>query len=190
MRVCLHCKTRFEPWITSMQRGCSYDCLAELARKDRERKAAEAKKIERATDRAKREALKRLPDLIAEAQREVNRYCRLRDLYYHGRVCISCGASPENKYGGTMDAGHYRSRGSAPQLRYYTPQIAMQCVRCNRDRAGERDRFRAGLVGRIGLEKVEAIEAMNGPANTDRAYLIRIKKVFSKKANRMQRRLA
>lgn len=186
--ICTHCAKPFERRYTSMQAVCSPRCAARKVAADKRAKA-EAAKAEKRADRAKLESFKRLPTLIAEAQHEVNRYVRLRDELRYGRVCISCGARPTNKPGGTLDAGHFRSRGSAPHLRFYLPQIALQCVRCNRDRGGERDGFKRGLVERLGAERVDAIEAMNFPSTVDREYLRRMKRVMAEKANRMKKRL-
>ena len=59
--------------------------------------------------------------LIERAQASVNAYARLRDYY---DPCMSCGKDRETieaeqgwKPGGAWDAGHYRSRGAAKQLR-------------------------------------------------------------------------
>ena len=186
--ICAHCSKPFTRRYSTLQAVCSPKCAQAKVNADKRAKKA-AQIAERKVDKAKLDAMKRLPVLIDEAQREVNRYVRLRDERRYGRVCISCGSKPTNKPGGTLDAGHFRSRGSAPQLRFYLPQIALQCVRCNRDRGGERDGFKAGLSLRLGAERVAAIEIMSGPANVDRDYLLRMKRVMAKKANREKKRL-
>lgn len=85
-----------------------------------------------------------------------------------------------------MDAGHFRSVGSAPHMRFYLPQIALQCVTCNRYQGGRQLDFRRALVARHGSDWVERLEAMQGLAKFDVDYLKRLKRVFSKKARRYE----
>ena len=177
-KKCKACRQQFTA-LRPLQSACSPACALDLAAKARE-------KQERATDKAKREKLKTRSDWIKEAQAAVNRYVRLRDA---GRPCISCGGSPEQKRGGTMDAGHYRSTGSAPHLRFYTLNIAAQCVPCNRHLGGNAVEFRRGLVKRLGLPKVEAIEAMHWSPKWSIDYLKRLKKLAAKKARRLEKRM-
>mgnify|MGYP001567349819 CR=1 FL=1 len=158
-----------EPWITRQ--------LAKQA-------AAKAKK-ERAAVKARKEKLKTRREWIAEAQTVINRYVRLRDA---GCGCISCGNKPGNRFGGTMDCGHFRSVGSAPHLRFHLWNMAAQCVRCNQHLGGNAIEYRRGLVERRGLERVEQIEAMQGVAKWDIPYLKRLKAVFAKKTRRLEKR--
>jgi hypothetical protein len=177
------CEMCFKPFIVQRmsQRVCSPLCAARWV------KAAKAKG--RRELRARKEKLKGRREWLAEAQQAVNKYVRLRDMA-KGYGCISCGARPGEKFGGTMDAGHWRSVGSAPHLRYYLPQIALQCVRCNRYLSGHAVAFRRGLVDRLGLERVEAIEAMQGTAKWSIEYLKRLKALMAKKARRLEKRNA
>jgi hypothetical protein len=163
-------------------------CSLEYARKVAARKESKAKREERKATREAKVKLKTRREWIAEAQAAVNKVARLRDLLA-GHGCISCGARPQQKYGGTFDAGHYRSVGSAPHMRYYLPAIRGQCVRCNRDLGGSAVNFRKGLIERIGLERVEQIEAMQGTAKWSIEYLQRLKRVMNKKARRLERRI-
>lgn len=151
------------------------------------RKVRGEKKAERASTRARKEKLKRRRDWLAECQVVANRYVRLRDA---GKCCISCNAKPGEKFGGSMDAGHYRSVGSAPHLRFFLPQIRLQCVRCNRYLSGNCIEFRRGLIEQIGLARVEEIDAMQGYAKWDVEYLKRLKRVLSKMCRRKEKRNA
>lgn len=187
-RKCKVCRTAFEP-DRPMQRVCGGACALTLAITDRARKVKAAAAQERKKDRARREVIKSRADWAREAQTAVNRYVRLRDMAA-GRGCITCGAYPAQKWGGTMDAGHFRSVGSAPHLRFYLPQIAMQCVTCNRYKGGRALDFRAALAKQRGPEWVEKLESMQGLAKFNIEYLKRIKKIFSKKARRIEARMA
>lgn len=167
----------------------SIDCATTYAQnkqqKARERQMAKLKrdqrdkdKAARAKHRAAKEALKTVGDYIKEAQASVNRYVRLRD---HGKPCISCGSTPGKKYGGTMDAGHYRSRGAAGHLRFNLWNIHAQCVKCNRYNSGNAVDYRLRLIDRIGIEKVTALESDNSTRKFTVEYLKRVKKIFNKK---------
>jgi hypothetical protein len=186
-KACVICKRVFTPF-RAMTKVCSVPCSLEYARKIAARKEAKAKREEAKATRAAKVKLKTRREWIAEAQAAVNKVARLRDLLA-GHGCISCGARPQQKYGGTFDAGHYRSVGSAPHMRYYLPAIRGQCVRCNRDLGGAAVNFRRGLIERIGLERVEQIEAMQGTAKWSIEYLQRLKRIMNKKARRLERRI-
>lgn len=186
-RKCRQCKAVFAP-ARSLQAVCSPPCAQAYARKVAEQKAARANREERKSLRERKTKLKTRGEWIREAQAAVNKVARLRDILA-GHGCISCGAKPQQKYGGTFDAGHYRSVGSAPHARFYLPQIRGQCVRCNRDLGGSAVNFRKGLVERIGVERVEEIESMQWTAKWSIEYLQRLKKVMNKKARRLERRI-
>ncbi len=173
-----------EPFIPRrpLQAACGNDCAAAMA-------AVKRLKAERREDKARREKLKTRSDWMREAQAAVNRYCRLRD-QASGIGCYTCGATPAAAFGGTLDAGHFRSVGSAPHLRYWTSQIKAQCVPCNRHKGGMALAFRRALVAERGAEWVEALEAMQGSAKFTVDYLKRLKRVFTKKANRQEKRNA
>lgn len=156
-KKCKHCKSVFTP-SRSLQSVCGPMCGLERARIKRE---AELRKIEALTFRARKEAAKPRKKLIAEAQQAFNEFIRLRDV---GQLCICCDQPFEpSKPGGSVDAGHYLSRGSSPQLRFDPNNVFAQRKNCNRPGGTTRSAFRAGVVQRIGLAAVEALEADHTP---------------------------
>lgn len=176
---CKVCREQFvpnPPWL----RHCSPDCGAVLAVTLLAKQKAKAQRQERAEMKAK---LKTRADWLREAQAAWNGYVRARDA---GLPCCSCGAMPGQKFGGSMDCSHYRSRGSAPHLKFHLHNAASACVKCNRFLGGNVAALRAGLIERIGLEKVLAVEHDNEPRKFDIEYLARIKRIFTKKAKRQQ----
>jgi hypothetical protein len=185
---CKNCREFFTP-ISSMSRACSVPCALALNDVAKKKSAAKALKAERKSMKERAIKLKTRREWISEAQAAVNKVARLRDLLA-GHGCISCGARPQQKFGGTFDAGHYRSVGSAPHMRYYLPAIRGQCVRCNRDLGGSAVNFRKGLIERIGINRVEEIESMQWTAKWSVEYLQRLKKVMQKKARRLEKRIA
>ncbi len=155
-----------------MQSVCSPRCAA--------RKVKQDKAEERAQIVTRKAALKTLPVLKAEAQREFNRYIRLRDA---GKPCICCGLPLESgDVGGRYDCGHYRSVGSAPQLRFNELNAHAQRKQCNRWGAGRAVDYRLGLIARIGLEAVEALEGENEPRKWSREELTAIRDGYRMKS--------
>ncbi len=182
MKRCAVCRNSFEPR-SAWAKVCGADCSVIHGAKVTAAQKAKAQRQERAETKAK---LKTRSDWLKEAQAAWNSYVRARDL---GLPCCSCGAMPEQKFGGTMDCSHYRSRGSAPHLKFHLHNAAAACVKCNRFLGGNIAALRVGLIERIGLEKVLAVEQNNEPRKFDIEYLDRIKKIFTKKAKRLANRL-
>lgn len=194
-RTCKVCKQKFTAtfdnvWWCCPEHGAIFALelrakqkIKEVAKRIKERK--EKERAERRDLKARKVALKTKPQWRAEAQAAFNRYVRLRDA---GKPCISCGRLPEQKFGGTMDCGHYRTRGAAAHLAFNLHNTASQCVYCNRDRDGAQKAFEQGLIERIGAEKVEAINNDNSVRRFDIQYLQRIKSIFTRKARALEKR--
>lgn len=180
-RKCKCCGASFVPF--GIQSWCGPECGYKLSQVALAKKKAKEQRQERAETKAK---LKTRADWLREAQAAWNGYVRARD---SGLPCCSCGSMPGQKFGGSMDCSHYRSRGSAPHLKFHLHNAASACVKCNRFLGGNVAALRVGLIERIGLEKVLAVEQDNDPRKFDIEYLIRIKKIFTKKAKRLANRL-
>lgn len=126
--------------------------------------------------KVRKEALKSRADHLKDAEKAVRDYRRTYELSI-GSGCISCGDTQESilsaqgwKTGGAFDAGHYLGKGARPELRLVPSNIWLQCKSCNAGsskfaRKGETvsQAFRTGLIARIGLEAVEALEADHQP---------------------------
>lgn len=145
-RKCSNCGKAFTQQRMGQQ-VCGAPCASSFARRLREQK-------ERKALRAAKAALKSRADWQREAQAAVNAYVRARD---ERLPCISCGRHHEGQY----HAGHYLSRGSHPHLALVENNIAKQCMPCNVHLSGNQLNFRIGLIDRIGLAAVEALEADN-----------------------------
>ena len=157
-KKCRYCKQPFTP-VLPMQVVCGIECAKAIAKKKRE-------KVEKANDRQKREQLKTRSQWMKEAQIAFNTAVRERD---KGQRCISCeGPLRPDAVGGGYDCGHYRSVGSAPHLRFDERNAHGQCKKCNRYGSGMAADYRIGLIRRIGLEAVEALES----DQTEKRYTI------------------
>ena len=155
-KSCRQCGKTFTP-VRPLQAVCSPRCATRQALA-----ASKAKKAaERATTKARKEALKTIADRIHEAQAAFNGFVRARDA---GLPCICCGRTADDNNlltGSRWDAGHYRSTGSASHLRFNEDNVHRQLVVCNRHGAGRAVDYRIGLIERIGLERVVALEHDN-----------------------------
>ena len=159
-RKCRVCRNDFHP-VRCLQQTCSFDCEVKLGLIHAERSKAKREKAERIADIAStkilREKLKTKSEWMREAQTAFNQFIRLRD-QLAGHPCISSG-QPLDWSGNNVDAGHYRSRGSAPHLRFDERNCHAQAKRENRYLSGNVVDYRVGLIARIGLEEVESLEA-------------------------------
>ncbi len=112
---------------------------------------------ERREIKVRKEKLKSRGEYLREAQIAFNAYIRARD-QLAGHACISSG-NPLDWTGNAVDAGHYRSVGAAPHLRFDERNCHAQSKQDNRFLSGNAVDYRIGLIARIGLEAVEALEA-------------------------------
>ena len=189
MRKCAvkGCATRFQP-PQSFVTWCSPECghaiaIAKLAKQKtaQARATRKAMRADRAETKRKLDAMKKIPVLKAEAQRIFNEYVRTRDLLA-GHGCICCGkfatAAALAQPGGAYDACHYRSRGSADHLRFDERNVHLGLKDCNT--WGHVD-YRGGLIERIGLAAVEALETDNTSRKWTREYLEGIKTTYRAK---------
>lgn len=170
-KTCAHCGTSFMPF-RPMAQVCSPTCAR--------RKVEADKKAEKAKTKARKESIKSYAEWKAEAQKAVNEYVRYRD---DALPCISCGRHHE----GAWHAGHFRSRGAAPQLALDPRNIHKQCAPCNLYLHGNPINYRAGLVERYGEDYVLAIESENEPLKLTIDELRQIKVIFKAKARALRK---
>ena len=62
-----------------------------------------------------------------------------------------------------MNAGHYKSVGSTPALRFNEGNVHLQCEHCNSYLSGNIGEYRPRLIAKIGLEMVEFLEGPHEP---------------------------
>ncbi len=92
--------------------------------------------------------------------------------------------------GGAVDAGHYRSTGSADHLRFNESNCHAQRSDCNRFGAGRAVDYRIGLIDRIGLSAVESLEALNESIKWGRDELRATRDMYRRRARDMTRAAA
>ena len=128
------------------QKVCSPVCAIEYGRKKQavERKSA-TRKAKVALNRTDRSYM------LKKAQAAFNAYIRERD---KDLPCISCGRHHDGQY----HAGHYIPTGRSSMLRFNEDNCHKQCSVCNNYKSGNLVNYRIGLIAKIGLPAVEALE--------------------------------
>jgi hypothetical protein len=186
-KKCKVCKKIFAPQKMG-QKVCSPECAISMAVSERGKAEKVAKVKERRADNEKREILKKRGDWMAEAQSAFNLFIRLRDRHA-GHACISSGKQLDWA-GNAVDAGHYRSRGSAPHLRFDERNCHAQSKHDNRYASGNVVGYRYGLIERIGLEAVRELETDQTPRKYTIDDLKAIKRKYMDKAKALKEQLA
>ena len=157
---CPECRVMFAPARSSQAVCGEINCASAYGKSEKGRAIAgkALADVGRREIKVRKEKLKSRADHLREAQAAVNEYVRLRDAHL---PCISCDSTPNDSdliTGSRWDAGHYRSVGACPELRFEPLNIHRQCVKCNRNLSGNAVEYRIRLLLRIGAEKVAWIE--------------------------------
>ncbi|WP_373754538.1 recombination protein NinG [Pseudomonas sp.] len=183
------CGQRFKPTMTT-QKVCSIACALAVSKDSKLQKvAARAITTQARQDlQARREKLKTKGEHLREAQAAFNAYIRERDRLA-GYACISSGR-PLDWNGNAVDAGHYRSTGAAPHLRFDENNCHAQSKHDNRYLSGNVAEYRLGLIQRIGLAAVEALEADQAPRRYTIEDLQAIKALYRQKLKDLRRAAA
>ncbi|MBK5518404.1 recombination protein NinG [Pseudomonas sp. TH10] len=133
------------------QAVCSPACAILDAPKNQEKARKSLAQVERREIKVRKEKLKSRADHLKDTQQAFNAWVRERDAEL---PCISCGRHHQGKY----DAGHYRTVGSNPALRFEPLNCHRQCSPCNTQLSGNIVNYRIALVKRIGAEAVDWLE--------------------------------
>lgn len=144
---------------------CSHEHAIQYAqdkqRKDRERNKRKAindkakrEKADRKRLREKKKAVRPLKWYADRAQREFNKFIRLRDA---GLPCISCGKPDDGTH--QRHASHYRSRGACSSLRFDENNCHASCSKCNNWLSGNIEGYTPELIKKIGAEEFERIQS-------------------------------
>lgn len=166
---------------------CDLDHMAahglEKARKSISRAKASQQRQERKEHKEAKQRIKTRSEWLKEAQNAVNAYVRERD---KDLPCVSCGRHHQGQY----HAGHYRSVGSEPALRFEVLQIWKQCAPCNNHLSGNLIPYRAELLKRVGAETLEWIEGPHEPKKYTIEDLKAIRDEYKAKRRQLETRAA
>lgn len=169
------------------QAVCSPKCALAMAPANTEKARKAIAQRERREIKVRKEKLRSRADHLREAQAAVNEYVRLRDAHL---PCISCDSMPNDNdlmTGSRWDAGHYRSVGACPELRFEPLNIHRQCVKCNRNLSGNAVEYRIRLLQRIGAETVAWLEGPHEPRKYTVEEIKTIKAEYRAKTRELKR---
>lgn len=181
-KKCKYCKDAFIPF-NSFQKFCfKEECIKKHASLETDKKTRlEKKKRKKDFIDNNKSELEKI--LIKRAETVVHRYIHLRD---KGNNCISCNRPMTGFI--VAHAGHYRPKGSNPEVRFYTRNIYLQCEECNVKRSANLILYRQSLVKKYGNEFVERLEQMHETKKYTVEYLQRLIQVFRKKIKLYEKR--
>lgn len=171
-KICAVCKNKFQP-LRQLQKVCSMSCAIEHSR------ALNAKKVKKEARELKAK-LKPRADYLKEAQAVFNKYIRMRD---EKEPCISCGKFHTGQY----HAGHFRTVGASPELRFNEYNCHKQCSVCNNYLSGNLLEYRRRLVAKIGIELVEWLEGKHEAKKYTIEEIQAIKKEYQQKIKELER---
>ena len=173
-RRCKHCSEYVTDWI-KLPAGtfCSTEHAIAWAN------AAASKASEKAYKARTAEKRRQMRDndrsyWMKKAQAAFNAYIRARDA---DKPCISSGRPLTGKY----DAGHYRSVGAHPELRFCELNCHGQSVADNQHRSGNLLEYRINLIKRIGQDAVDWLEGPHEPKKYTVDDLKAIEKEYKEK---------
>jgi len=165
------------------QSWCSEDhqiqWAIEAGRKLRQQGQRVAQSIERKQQQETKLKLKKKGEWLREAQIAFNAYIRERD---KNQPCISCQRFHEGQY----HAGHYRSVGSCPQLRFEPLNVHRQCSACNEHLSGNLIEYRKSLLIKLGLDTVEWLEGPHELHHYSIDQIKDIKTLYKQKLKELQ----
>ena len=144
------CRASFVPQRLG-QAVCNYTCGLAIKQVNQDKARKSLAQVERREIKVRKEKLKSRAEHLKDTQQAFNAWVRERDAEL---PCISCGRHHQGKY----DAGHYRTVGSNPALRFEPLNCHRQCSPCNTQLSGNIVNYRIALVKRIGAEAVDWLE--------------------------------
>lgn len=176
-KACAVCQDAFVPRRLGQKTCDDYACAISLGKIIAQAARLKTARKDRREYRAK---TKTIGKLLQEAQKEFNRFIRERDF---GLPCICCGkfTSSDALTGGDYDAGHFRTVGSAGHLRFNEDNCHRQLKSCNQGSGPKGSNYRARLIEKIGIARVEALESDNAPVKWERDALVQIRRTYLSK---------
>lgn len=183
-RKCKVCREWFHPAYSNIvwccpEHGAIY--ALELRAKEKVKATARRIKAKHETEKAERKRLaerkqqvKPLSYFIKQAQQAFNKFIRYRDRHL---PCISCDRYHEGQY----HAGHFRTTGANPELRFDEDNCHKQCSVCNNYLSGNLTAYRPALIAKIGQARFDALMGPHEMQKWKRDDYIRIRDVYRAK---------
>lgn len=188
-RKCKVCSEWFIPAYANIRWCCpEHGAIYAIELRAKEKVKAEAKRIKakheaEKADRIrlaeKKQQVKPLSYFIKQAQQAFNEFIRYRD---RGEACISCGRHHEGQY----HAGHFRTTGANPELRFNEDNVHKQCAPCNNHLSGNLIAYRPALIAKIGQARFDALMGPHEMPKWKREDYIRIRDEYRAKLKAMK----
>lgn len=153
------------------------DKVKEAAKRIKEEKECEKAGRKRAAER--RQAVKPLSHFRNQAQQAFNDFIRFRDRHL---PCISCGRHHDGQY----HAGHFRTTGANPELRFNEDNCHRQCAPCNNHLSGNLINYRPALILKIGQACFDALMGQHELPKWGRDDYIRIRDEYRAKLKELK----
>lgn len=188
-RKCKVCSEWFIPAYDNIRWCCpEHGAIYAMELRAKEKVKAEAKRIreQHEAGKADRQRLaekklqvKPLSYFIKQAQQAFNEFIRYRDRHL---PCISCGRHHEGQY----HAGHFRTTGANPELRFNEDNCHRQCAPCNNHLSGNLIAYRPALIAKIGQARFDALMGPHELPKWKREDYIRIRDEYRAKLKAMK----
>lgn len=188
-RKCKVCNEWFIPAFANIRWCCpEHGAIYAMGLRAKEKVKAEAKRIKakheaEKADRKrlaeKKQQVKPLSYFIKQAQQAFNEFIRYRD---REEACISCGRQHEGQY----HAGHFRTTGANPELRFNEDNVHKQCAPCNNHLSGNLIAYRPALIAKIGQARFDALMGPHEMPKWKREDYIRIRDEYRAKLKAMK----
>ncbi len=150
-RKCVSCKDKFTPQ-NNTQICCSPKCAIDYMKSKKANDWQKEKKV-------LKEKLMTKSDYLNICQKVFNTYIRTRD---KGKPCVSCDKFLKEN---DVNASHYFSVGSSPNLRFNENNCHSSCIKCNKELHGNIAEYTIRLPKRIGIENFnKLLEDRNKPS--------------------------
>ncbi len=172
LKTCRVCQNAFSARNT-LERVCGFTCAVAYGKE----KVAKKKKKETSQMRKDMNAKDRSYQL-KKSQEAFNAFIRERDKHL---PCISSGRTT-----GQAHAGHYKSIGSHPELRFDEQNCNKQSMKDNSWLSGNIAGYRLGLIEKYGIESVERLEGPHEPKNYTLDEIVEIKTRYRAKLKQIR----
>ena len=173
-KKCKSCGKLFTQF-NSLAVVCSIDCAIQYAKDNKVQE-----RTRRTLYKIAKEKIKKRSEYLSDAQKAFNAFIRERD---KNEPCISC----MRHHQGLYHAGHYRSVGACPELRFCELNVHKQCSACNNHKSGNILEYRINLVKKIGAEQVEWLEGKHEPKKYSIDQIKEIKANYKNKLRELKR---
>ena len=150
--LCLNC---FKVWLFNTPEGKEVLESTKIRAKQRAKSDIEIARKKEA--KAKKESIRKKSWYEGKLQDEVNAIVRLIDTE---KGCISCDHGWNGKVTRQFHAGHRKSVGGHPSIRYHFSNIFKQCSICNNWKSGNERAFDSGIKRIYGAKNLQIVQSL------------------------------